>query len=326
MNVNCTTTCKAAPRRSFNLERDALRADFLRCCKEEGWTLPARWLYDHRGSELFEQITRLSEYYPTRSELALLTGAAQELLEMIGAGRMLVEFGAGGAAKTPALIEAINPARYVPIDVSGDYLRESSTVIAQRFPSLEVTPIDADFNEAVPLPYCPRRLPIVGFFAGSTIGNLAPMEATDLLRRMGETLGGDALLLIGMDRVKPLDALIPAYDDAQGVSAAFTLNVLRRVNRELGVEIPIEKFRHEARWNEHRSRIELHLVAHKDVAFIIDDEEIRLARGETLHIENSHKYRFEEARMLLRCGGWDPIASWSAPDDWYTLFLAERDH
>lgn len=307
-------------------ERDALASDFLRVCRDPAWTLPARWLYDHRGSELFDRITGLPEYYPTRTELALLQAAANKLRKAIGSGRMLVEFGAGSAAKTPALIEAIEPARYVPIDVSGEYLRETALAITRRFPELDVHPIEADFNDEVPLPRCERRLPIIGFFAGSTIGNLVPLQATDLLRRMGETLGEDALLLIGMDRVKPLEVLLPAYDDAQGVTAAFNLNILDRVNRELGADIPVADFTHEARWNEHRSRVEMHLVAKNDVHFQVSGSQVVMAWEASIHTENSHKYRFEEARMLLRCGGWDPIDFWSAADDHYTIFLARRDH
>lgn len=306
-------------------ERTALVSDVLRACHDPAWTLPARWLYDHRGSELFDRITGLPEYYPTRTELALLQGAAGKLRWAIGSGRMLVEFGAGSAAKTPALIEAIEPARYVPIDVSGDYLRESTLAITRRFPALEVHPIEADFNDEVPLPHCENRLPIIGFFAGSTIGNLVPLEAADLLRRMGETLGEDALLLIGMDRVKPLDVLLPAYDDAEGVTAAFNLNLLERVNRELEADIPVASFAHEARWNKHRSRVEMHLVAKNDVRFNVSGSTVMMARGASINTENSHKYRFEEAQMLLRCGGWDPIDSWSAADDHYTIFLARRD-
>lgn len=310
---------------SLTPEQIELRDDFLRCCRDPRQTMPARWLYDHRGSELFEEITTLAEYYPTRTELGLLRDAAAHLHDAIGEGRMLIEFGAGSAHKTPALIEAIRPARYVPIDVSGDYLRESSAELAQAFPDLEIEPIEADFNRAVPLPHCPRRLPIVGFFAGSTIGNLTPHEATDLLRRMGETLGDDALLLIGMDRVKSLDVLLPAYDDARGVTAAFNLNLLHRINRELGCAIPVDAFAHEARWDEPRTRVEMHLVARRDVEFKVGEERIALAKGESIHTENSHKYRFEEARMLLRCGGWEPIDSWSDPLDHFTVFLAQRD-
>lgn len=306
-------------------EQVELRDDFIRCCRDTRQTMPARWLYDHRGSELFEEITTLTEYYPTRTELGLLRDAAAKLHEAIGEGRMLIEFGAGSAHKTPALIEAIRPARYVPIDVSGDYLRESSAELAKAFPDLEIEPIEADFNRTVPLPHCPRRLPIIGFFAGSTIGNLTPFEATDLLRRMGETLGDDALLLIGMDRVKSLDVLLPAYDDARGVTAAFNLNLLHRINRELDCNIPVEAFAHEARWSEPRTRIEMHLVALRDVEFSLGGERISFGKGATIHTENSHKYRFEEARMLLRCGGWEPIDAWSDPADHFTLFLARRD-
>lgn len=306
-------------------EQTELKDDFLRCCRDPRQTMPVRWLYDHRGSELFEEITALAEYYPTRTELGLLCDTAIQLHDAIGEDRMLVEFGAGSAHKTPALIKAIRPARYVPIDVSGDFLRESSADLARDFPDLEIEPLEADFNRPVPLPRCSRRLPIIGFFAGSTIGNLTPYEATDLLRRMGETLGDDALLLIGMDRVKPLDVLLPAYDDARGITAQFNLNLLHRINRELGCAIPVDAFAHEARWNEPRTRIEMHLVARREVAFLVGDERIALAKGASIHTENSHKYRFEEARMLLRCGGWEPIDAWSDSLDHFTLFLARRD-
>ena len=241
----------------LSVEQRELADDFIRCCRDLSQTMPARWLYDHRGSELFEQITELPEYYPTRTELGLLRDAGPKLHQAIGEGRMLVEFGAGSAHKTPALIEAIRPTKYVPIDVSGDFLRESSVELAKIFPTLDIEPIEADFNRAVPLPRCERRLPIIGFFAGSTIGNLTPFEATNLLRRMGETLGDDALLLIGMDRVKSLDVLLPAYDDAQGITAAFNLNLLHRVNAELGCAIPVDAFAHEARWHPSRTRIEM---------------------------------------------------------------------
>lgn len=323
--MTCETDTLERCTASLTPEQIELRDDFIRCCRDPRQTMPARWLYDHRGSELFEEITALPEYYPTRTELGLLQNAADKLHDAIGEGRMLIEFGAGSAHKTPALIEAIKPARYVPIDVSGDYLRESSAELEQTFPTLEIEPIEADFNRAVPLPHCPRRLPIIGFFAGSTIGNLTPYEATDLLRRMGETLGDDALLLIGMDRVKSLDVLLPAYDDARGVTAAFNLNLLHRINRELGCTIPVDSFAHEARWNEQRTRVEMHLVALRDVEFSVGQVRISFSKGTSIHTENSHKYRFEEARMLLRCGGWEPIDAWSDSSDHFTLFLARRD-
>jgi len=323
--MTATADTLLEPYAALTPEQIDLKNDFLRCCRDPRQTMPARWLYDHRGSELFEEITALAEYYPTRTEIGLLRDAAAELQNAIGESRMLVEFGAGSAHKTPALIKAIKPIRYVPIDVSGDFLRESSAELAHDFPDLEIEPIEADFNRVVPLPHCPKRLPIIGFFAGSTIGNLTPYEATNLLRRMGDTLGEDALLLIGMDRVKSLDVLLPAYDDAAGVTAEFNLNLLHRVNQQLGCAIPVDAFKHEARWNEPRTRIEMHLVARCDVEFLLGEERISLGKGESIHTENSHKYRFEEARMLLRCGGWEPINAWSDPLDHFTLFLARRD-
>ena len=179
----------------------------------------------------------------------------------------MVEFGAGSATKTPILLEAIAPAAYVPVDISGDYLEDSAAVVDARFPGVPVYPVTADFTRPFELPAAVDSLPKVGFFPGSTIGNFVPRSATDLLRQFRALLGPGAQLLIGMDRVKPVERLIAAYDDSQGITAQFTLNLLTRINRELDGDIPVDAFRHEARWNDILSRIEIHLVAVRDVEF-----------------------------------------------------------
>ena len=179
----------------------------------------------------------------------------------------MVEFGAGSATKTPLLLEAIAPAAYVPVDISGDYLEQSAAELQQRFPAIDVLPVVADFARPFSLPDEIADLPKLGFFPGSTIGNFVPRTATDLLRQFREQLGTGARLLIGMDRVKPVERLLAAYDDKQGVTAEFNLNLLERINRELDGDIPIDAFRHEARWNDILSRIEMHLVATRDVDF-----------------------------------------------------------
>ncbi len=289
--------------------------------------VPARWLYDHRGSELFDEITRLPEYYPTRTETALLHSIMDDVATRVPKGAAVIEFGAGSATKTPILLEAIHPAAYVPVDISGDYLNGSADALRQRFPGLEILPVVADFARPFSLPGGLGHLPRLGFFPGSTIGNFVPSSATDLLRQWRSLLGVGAQLLIGMDRVKPVERLLAAYDDPQGVTAEFNLNLLHRINRELDGDIPIGGFRHEARWNEILSRIEMHLVATRDVEFSVSGERFRFAEGSSIHTENSHKYGPRGARLMLLAGGWTPVKEWTGPagDFAEVLAVAEPD-
>lgn len=285
--------------------------------------IPARWLYDRTGSELFDEITKLPSYYPTRTETALLTAIAPELGRAIAPGMVVIEFGAGSATKTPLLLEAIAPAAYVPVDISGEYLEASAAELAKRFPHLPVYPVVADFAREFELPGLVSQLPKLGFFPGSTVGNFVPRSATDLLRHFRELLGTGSLLLIGMDRVKPIERLIAAYDEPEGVTARFNLNFLERINRELDGDIPVDAFRHEARWNDILSRIEMHLVATRDVGFTISGQPFSFAAGESIHTENSHKYPRRGARLLLLAGGWTPIAEWQDENEDFSIVLAE---
>jgi dimethylhistidine N-methyltransferase len=284
--------------------------------------IPARWLYDRRGSELFEQITRLPSYYPTRTETAIFHDIMPEVAARVPKGAVVVEFGAGSQTKTPILLEAIAPAAYVPVDISGDYLEHSARELQERFPAVEVIPVVADFARPFSLPGGVDHLPKLGFFPGSTIGNFVPWSATDLLRQFRNLLGTGAQLLIGMDRVKPVERLIAAYDDPEGVTAAFDLNLLERINRELGGDIPVDAFRHEARWNDILSRMEMHLVAMRDVEFGIAGRTFRFAKGSSIHTENSHKYPERGARILLLAGGWTPVAEWSDANEDFAEVLA----
>jgi dimethylhistidine N-methyltransferase len=301
----------------------AFRADVLAGLAARPCAIPARWFYDRRGSELFEAITALPEYYPTRVETALLAAHCSDVARLVGPGRAVVEFGSGSSTKTPQLLAAAAPAAYVPIDISGEFLRESAAALAADFPDLPIQPVEADFMRPIALPEGIARLPKLGFFPGSTIGNMGPRSAVDLLRAMAETLGEGAMLLIGVDRIKSPDVLVPAYDDAAGVTADFNLNLLARINRELGGDVPIDAFRHRAVWNDGDARIEMHLEATRDVAFTIAGERFTLAAGETIHTENSHKYGPRDARLLLRAAAWTPIAEWTDPDDMFALILAE---
>ena len=287
--------------------------------------IPARWLYDHRGSELFEQITDLPEYYPTRTERALLERCSPEVVQIAGTGDVVVEFGSGASSKTPILLRHLKPSAYVPIDISGDFLREAASALQAEFPSLPIFPVEADFMRPIVLPEEVRQATKLGFFPGSTIGNMVARTAVDLLRTMKETLGIGAWLLIGMDRIKGPDVLIRAYDDSAGITAEFNLNLLHRINGELGGTIPVDAFRHHAVWNDRLSRIEMHLEAVRDVEFAVAGHGFSFAKGETIHTENSHKYGFRDSRLLLRAAGWGVVEEWTDPEEQFVLILAAAE-
>jgi L-histidine Nalpha-methyltransferase len=307
---------------TLDAQTEAFRQDVLAGLSAPIPAIPARWFYDRRGSELFDEITRLHTYYPTNAETSLLRDIMPEVAARVPKGAAVVEFGAGSATKTPILLEAIAPAAYVPVDISGDYLEQSASELQQRFPALEVMPVVADFARPFTLPPAIAHLPKLGFFPGSTIGNFVPWSATDLLRHFRALLGPGAQLLIGMDRVKPVERMLAAYDEPQGVTAEFNLNLLKRINRELDGDVPIDAFRHEARWNDILSRIEMHLVATRDVDFAISGRRFRFARGESIHTENSHKYPERGGRVLLLAGGWTPIAEWTDAAEDFAEILA----
>ena len=285
--------------------------------------IPARWFYDRRGSELFDDITRLPSYYPTRTETALLDSRKDEIAARVGKGGAVVEFGAGSATKIRLLIDALDAAAYVPIDISGDYLRDSAAALDADHHALKVYPVEADFTRQVVLPREIEGLQRIGFFPGSTIGNFVPRSATDLLRHFRTIVGTGSRLLIGMDRVKSVERMIAAYNDPEGVTAEFNLNLLHRINRELGGTIPVDAFVHDVRWNDMMGRIEMHLKAVRDVAFEVEGQNFALAAGQTIHTENSHKYGERSARLMLLAGGWTPLAEWTDGEEDFALILAE---
>jgi dimethylhistidine N-methyltransferase len=287
--------------------------------------IPARYFYDHAGSELFEKITALPEYYPTRTEIGILTDCAAAIGAAVGKGRAVVEFGSGSSAKTPLLLRAIAPAAYVPVDISTEFLQQSATVLAREFPGLPVLPVAADFTLAFRLPVSIAGAPKLGFFPGSTIGNLAPFAAVDLLRGFAATLGSGAMLVIGFDLApgagKSVATLEAAYDDAQGVTAAFNLNLLHRINRELGGTVAVEDFAHRAVWNPDLGRIEMHLLATQDMVFHAAGQVFHMKAGETIHTENSYKWTLAETRLLARAAGWVPVQAWLDLDSRFVLQL-----
>lgn len=277
-------------------------------------TLPCKFFYDAEGSRLFDQICELPEYYPTRTELKLLDDRAAEIAGLIGPRARLVEFGSGAGVKIRLLLHALDrPAAYVPVDISREHLMMAAADLARDFPALQIAPICADYTKPFALPALAGQAPdiTVGFFPGSTIGNFTPGEARGFLSRARKLLGPGSAMLVGVDLRKAEDILVPAYDDAAGVTAAFNLNLLVRINRELDGTFDLEQFAHEARWNDALGRVEMHLVSRCDQEIRIGAARIAFRAGETIHTENSHKYTLDQFRQLAVEAGYRPRAAWT---------------
>jgi L-histidine Nalpha-methyltransferase len=274
--------------------------------------LPSKYFYDLAGSALFERITQLPEYYPTRCELALLRENAPAIASLFPPACALLEFGAGSSKKARILLGAAATVEaYVPVDISGDFLQQDAAQLRRDFSRLAVHPVVADFTQSFEFPPSIARLPRVGFFPGSTIGNFEPHEAARFLRHAGDTLGERALLVIGVDLIKDLAILCPAYNDAEGVTAKFNLNLLARINRELGADFDLAAFEHHACYNGAHNRIEMHLASIKRQKVRVNGKAISFRLGETIHTENSYKYTIEGFKALAHGAGWSPLRVWS---------------
>jgi L-histidine Nalpha-methyltransferase len=289
--------------------------------------LPAKFFYDEIGSALFEQITELPEYYLTRTERAIFEDYAAEILEAAGPSLTLVELGAGTASKTCILIEELlqrqSRALFYPIDVSPSALNEAVRQMAVQFPQLRVSPIVADYTGGVPAltRISGRKLVL---YIGSSIGNFEPSQAVAMLRRIRRSLRtGDALLL-GTDLAKSTKVLLPAYDDAQGVTAQFNKNMLARLNRELDADFDLDAFRHVAVWNKRCSRMEMYLESTTKQSVFLSalDLDVRFDEGERLHTENSYKYTAEMVNTIVRESGFTLDKTWSDPKGWFGVHLA----
>lgn len=284
---------------------DAFRQDMIDGLSRRSKALPPKWFYDAEGSRLFEEITRLPEYYPTRQEAALLRRVAPEWADRFGPEAVLVELGSGASEKTRIVLDAAQGlAAYVPIDISPTALNEAAERIRADYPGLRVLPVVGDFEHlaAPPADAGPGRR--IGFFPGSTIGNLTSEAATALLRSARAVLGDDALFILGVDLVKSPEVLVAAYDDAQGVTAAFNRNLLVRANRDLGMDFEAAAFDHVALWNADHSRMEMHLRAARPMTVHLGKLAFRFSEGETIHTESSRKYDEASVRALAEAGGW----------------------
>ena len=286
-------------------------------------TLPCKYFYDARGSSLFEEITQLPEYYPTRTEIGILRARAADICARLTPGAVLVEYGSGSSLKTEILLSAGDFSAYAPIDISPAALEGAALRLCGRFPGLRIAPVIGDFVGDVELPASLEHLPRTGFFPGSTIGNFSPSEARALLRRMARQLGPGAQLVIGVDLRKPADILEPAYDDAQGVTAAFNLNLLVRLKKELCARLDLDGFAHRAIWNEGESRIEMHLVARRPQTIVVAGRAFAFVTGETIHTENSCKYGVADFDDLARGAGWRSVETFVDAGRLFSVRLLE---
>lgn len=278
-----------------------------------------KWFYDERGSQLFEEITRLPEYYPTRTEVSILEENRGEISARCGSDCVIIEPGSGSCEKIRLLLNSLRPAAYVPLDISADFLRETALQLGSEYPWLPVKAICADFNSDWSFL---ERLPAgkrVVFYPGSTIGNLAPTEALDFLERVREVIGEDGGMLVGVDLHKSTDRLQAAYNDAAGVTADFNLNLLARLNRELDAEFDPGAFSHRAFYNEADQRIEMHLVSNRDQRVRCNGSYIELGEGESIHTENSYKYTIEGFASLAGIAGLALRQSWLDPDRLFSV-------
>lgn len=291
---------------------DTFAADVLAGLTARPKSLPPKYFYDLAGSALFERITELAEYYPTRCEIGILQGRAPAIASMFPHGCALIEFGSGSSRKARILLRAAATVEaYVPVDISGDFLQQDLTQLKRDLPHLSVHPLVEDFTKPFAIPPDLAGLPRVGFFPGSTIGNFEPEEAARFLRHIGAVLGAGSLLIVGIDLVKDEETLRRAYNDAEGVTAKFNLNLLARINRELGADFDIAAFEHRAFFNRASSRIEMHLVSKSPQQVRINGAMIDFRAGETIHTESSYKYTVEAFQALARGSGWSPVTAFT---------------
>jgi dimethylhistidine N-methyltransferase len=308
MNVHAAALSKAP---HFDEQTSAFARDVVDDLSQAPKRLSPKYFYDATGSELFEQITRLPEYYPTRTELGILRDRGSAISAIIPDGAALVEFGAGATTKVRLLLNGCAFGAYVPVDISGEFLKAQADALRRDFPALNVYPVTADFTAPFALPDAIGAMPKVGFFPGSTLGNFEPHEACAFLRSARDILGKDAQMVIGVDLEKDERVLHDAYNDAAGVTARFNLNVLHRINRELGGDFDIEAFTHRAIYNRERHRIEMHLISRKAQTARVLGRKFSFRAGESIHTESSYKYSLERFTALARGSGWTPRESWT---------------
>jgi len=299
----------------------AQRAELVQRLRASPAAVSPKFLYDPLGSRLFDAITELREYYPTRTEAAILERHADEIARFVGTGRTLVDLGAGNCAKAGRLFGHLQPLRYVAVDISVDFLRQSLACLQREHPQMDMVGVGLDFSTALTLPPQAGDGPRTVFYPGSSIGNFDPAQALDFLRQARQAAQGGNLL-IGVDLVKPAAVLVPAYDDALGVTAAFNLNLLHHLNALLDADFRVSDWQHVALFNAQASRIEMHLQARQDVVVRWPGGERRFDKGERLHTENSYKYLRADFEALLHDAGFTRTRCWTDEQQWFAVFAA----
>ena len=285
--------------------------------------LPPKLFYDDRGAQLFERICELPEYYLTRTEIAILERHASEIAGLIDDSSCLLELGSGAGVKVRLLLEHLRPAMYVPIDISRQQLRHSAQALAADYDWLDVHPVCADYCQPLELDFFPEDARRLVFFPGSTLGNFDPHEATVFLENIRTLVGEEGSMLISIDLKKEVKRIEAAYDDAAGVTAAFNLNILARLQRDLDAEVNPDGFRHQAFYNREAGRVEMHLISRRPQSVIVDGQEFHFDEGETIHTENSYKYSVEEFQGLARRAGYRALRVWADPESLFSVHLLQ---
>ncbi|MGD9169902.1 MAG: L-histidine N(alpha)-methyltransferase [Candidatus Thiodiazotropha sp.] len=284
-------------------------------------SIPPKFFYDQRGSELFDRICEQPEYYLPTVECRMLSSLAQEIAALTGKGRVLIEPGAGSASKVRLLLDALRPSAFVPMDISFDYLKSSARSLAAEYPWLPIHAACVDFTHSLPIPSDVPRGPRLLFFPGSSLGNFNPSEAGEFLRLVHDTVGGEGMMLIGVDTKKSERVLNAAYNDAAGLTADFNLNLLQRMQQELDAEVDPDVFRHFAFYNSDKGRIEMHLVSTQEQTLRLNDHRFVFKEGETLHTENSYKYTPTEFINMVSDNGFKEVRHWVDDDGLFAVYL-----
>lgn len=290
--------------------------------RKKKW-LHAKYFYDEPGSELFELICATPEYYPTRTEQKILKDNAEHIAAVIGEHAYVIEPGCGSCEKIKLLLDTLQPKAYVPMDISKDFLQTSAQAISDEYPWLEVHAACIDFTQPLDLPFCPPDARKLAFFPGSSIGNFEPAQATNFMSQLADMVGPGGGLLIGIDLKKDKPTLNNAYNDREGVTAAFNLNLLERMNRELSADFDLNLFEHDAFYNDDKGRIEMHLVSQASQSVQVADTAVKFEQGESIHTESSYKYSVKEFQDMAKAAGFTPVSVWTDPDDLFSVHYVE---
>lgn len=308
----------------IEIRNTQMLAEVLEGLQKPQKTLPSKYFYDKRGSELFEQICELEEYYPTRTELSIMRENVEDITRQLGSGIQLIELGSGSSLKTRLLLGHLTDVHsYVPVDISNDFLAETAENLQEEYPLLDIIPVAADYTEPFEMPETDSEIQRIVYYPGSTIGNFTKEQAAGFIEMIEGLVGENGGLLIGFDLIKDRETLIDAYDDAKGITAEFNKNILLRINRELDANFNPDAFDHQAIFNEEQSRIEMHLVSQKDQTIDVLGTTIVFKKGEKIHTENSHKYSLESFREIT-APHFQPIKTWTDKNHMFAVQFLKK--